>query len=230
MNKENFKKIKNEVSKIIKVTLTQINKVSDNNKEMQKNAVNLKDEAEKLENSEFTIAIIGTMKAGKSTTINAIVGQEILPHRVEAMTTLPTTVTHKTGQTTPKLHIEKIDIIKKLIQDIANKLRNKELSELSDYLQGIAKKIKEKKLVLEKQVSGKEKIFDVLKTINDLMRLSKELGINPPYEKFKTVNDFPRIEVEFLYLQNKSAGVLKISCQSDKIQLQRIDNERRDRV
>ncbi|HBV0140261.1 TPA: antirestriction protein [Escherichia coli] len=31
----------------------------------------------------MVLAVVGTMKAGKSTTINAIVGQEILPNRAE---------------------------------------------------------------------------------------------------------------------------------------------------
>jgi hypothetical protein len=65
-------------------------------------------------------------------------------------------------------------------------------------LKNIAEKIKENRFILRQQVDGKEKIFAVLKEINDLMRLSKELGINPPYEEFKMVNDFPRIEVEFI--------------------------------
>ncbi len=38
------------------------------------------------------MAIVAPMKAGKSTIINAIVGQEILPSRNAAMTTLPTEI------------------------------------------------------------------------------------------------------------------------------------------
>ncbi len=39
----------------------------------------LEGEQKKLERLEIVIAIVGTMKAGKSTTINAIVGTEVLP-------------------------------------------------------------------------------------------------------------------------------------------------------
>ncbi|WP_460191923.1 dynamin family protein, partial [Escherichia coli] len=40
-------------------------------------------EGEQIKNArrEMVLAVVGTMKAGKSTTINAIVGQEILPNR-----------------------------------------------------------------------------------------------------------------------------------------------------
>ena len=41
----------------------------------------LQGEYTKLENFEVVLAVVGTMKAGKSTTINAIVGREVLPNR-----------------------------------------------------------------------------------------------------------------------------------------------------
>ncbi len=49
-------------------------------------------EAEKVENLELRMAIVAPMKAGKSTITNAIIGQEILPSRNAAMTTLPTEI------------------------------------------------------------------------------------------------------------------------------------------
>ena len=42
----------------------------------------------KTEKLEMVLAVVGTMKAGKSTTINAIVGREILPNRNRPMTRL----------------------------------------------------------------------------------------------------------------------------------------------
>src|SRR5690625_4111111 len=50
----------------------------------------LDEEAKKVERLEMTLAVIGTMKAGKSTTINALVGARVLPARNQPMTTLPT--------------------------------------------------------------------------------------------------------------------------------------------
>ncbi len=41
----------------------------------------LEGEQIKTARREMVLAVVGTMKAGKSTTINAIVGQEILPNR-----------------------------------------------------------------------------------------------------------------------------------------------------
>jgi replication fork clamp-binding protein CrfC len=68
---------------------------------------NLQNEQQKLDKLEMVLAVIGTMKAGKSTTINAIVGMEILPNRETAMTTLPTLIRNIHGQSEPVLKIEK---------------------------------------------------------------------------------------------------------------------------
>jgi ribosome biogenesis GTPase A len=49
------------------------------------------------------MAIVAPMKAGKSTIINAIVGQDILPSRNAAMTTLPTEIVFDTELSEPIL-------------------------------------------------------------------------------------------------------------------------------
>ncbi|HBY77632.1 MAG TPA: dynamin, partial [Cyanobacteria bacterium UBA11148] len=54
----------------------------------------LNNEKKKVENLEMVLAVVGIMKAGKSTTINAISGSEILPNRNQPMTTLPTLIRH----------------------------------------------------------------------------------------------------------------------------------------
>ena len=84
---------------------------------------NLKNEQQKLDKLEMVLAVIGTMKAGKSTTINAIVGMEILPNRETAMTTLPTLIRNIHGQSEPILKIEKITPLLELSQKVAKKLQ-----------------------------------------------------------------------------------------------------------
>lgn len=54
-------------------------------------------EIEKVKNLELRMAIVAPMKAGKSTITNAIIGQDILPSRNAAMTTLPTEIIFETG-------------------------------------------------------------------------------------------------------------------------------------
>lgn len=64
----------------------------------------LRGEAIKLEELETVLAVVGTMKAGKSTTINAIVGTEILPNRNTPMTAIPTLIKHTQGQKTTSFY------------------------------------------------------------------------------------------------------------------------------
>lgn len=54
---------------------------------------------------EVTIALVGTMKAGKSTVINALVGKELAPHRALSMTVVPTVITHNSKTKDPELTI-----------------------------------------------------------------------------------------------------------------------------
>ncbi len=189
MHKNNFVDIQNETSKILKEMIIFIERISkeDNQEEQLKlNLDILKSEQNKLNELEFTFAVIGTMKAGKSTLINAIVGQEILPHRVEAMTILPTLVTHKKDVIKPTLYVPNKDVFNELSKKVNEKLDNKFKSE-----------------AFFEKYAGKENIFFVLKQLNDIMRKTKEVGIELPYEKFVSVEDFPRIEVEFFYLKDK---------------------------
>ncbi|MBC3620413.1 dynamin family protein [Vibrio metschnikovii] len=65
-------------------------------------------ESKKLAKQELVLAVVGTMKAGKSTTINAIVGTEILPNRNRPMTALPSLIRHKPGQKEPVLRLTPI--------------------------------------------------------------------------------------------------------------------------
>ncbi|CAF3878907.1 unnamed protein product [Rotaria sp. Silwood1] len=52
----------------------------------------LKIEIEKVVNFELRMPIIAPMKAGKSTILNAVVGQNLLPTRNAAMTSIPTEI------------------------------------------------------------------------------------------------------------------------------------------
>ncbi len=77
----------------------------------------LNNELRKISRLEMVLAIVGTMKAGKSTTINAIVGTEVLPNRNRPMTALPTLIRHTPGQKEPVLHFSHVAPIDCLIQN-----------------------------------------------------------------------------------------------------------------
>lgn len=196
MHESNILKIKIETEKIVQQALT-INK----NEEFKRI---LENEGDKLKNLEFIISIVGTVKAGKSTTINAIVGQEILPNRAYPMTTLPTLVTHKKGQVEPKLTMPKYETLNKFLNQVREKLKKDSNGEFSKDSHGkeIIKTISDKNLRFKEIYQGKDNIYIFLQTLNDLMRLAKDIKLTPPYKEFEKINELPRIEIEFYYLNH----------------------------
>lgn len=156
----------------------------------------------KLDDYKIVIAVVGTMKAGKSTTINAIVGSEILPIRNLPMTALPTAVCHTPGKIDPILNFENIQPINDLIGQIRSVAANKKFETVDEDIKKLLSWI-EKGNVCQKQYNGAEEIFSFLKRANDIVRLSRYLEFKFPYEKYKQIDDFPCIEIEFSHLEKK---------------------------
>ena len=170
----------------------------------------LENEKKKLDSKEYVISVVGTMKAGKSMTINAIVGQEILPSRVEAMTTLPTIITHKKGQDIPILTIKKIEVFTELLNKVQNNVDK--YTDDSEDIKKLIDSIQNNKIKFKDKYQGREEIENFLRQLNDLMRVAKEIDINPPYDKFESIDEIPRIEVEFYHLsKDESSGDSKFS-------------------
>ena len=204
MHENNILKIQDETIKII----TEIQKLLENSENLKKEHFQtLDNERKKLENLEFVISIVGTVKAGKSTTINAIVGQEILPNRSAPMTTLPTLVTHKEGQIEPSLTMPKYKVLNNFLKKVREELKDDKKTENAIFLKDshgkeIVKELSKKDFEFRNSYKNREEIFEFLKTLNDLMRLAKDLGLKPPYSEFEEIDELPRIEVEFYYLKN----------------------------
>ena len=175
----------------------------------------LEDNRKKVDKLDMVLAVVGTMKAGKSTCINAIVGREILPNRNRPMTALPTIIRHVPGVLTPVLHFteEQQKPIQKLLLVLRQKLANVDIEELpkiaSDKdLASLTDEIRAG-FKLETRYEGEEGIFNFLKSLNDLVRISTELKTKFPFESYTSVTDFPSIEVEFFHLkQTDSANQL----------------------
>ncbi len=188
-------KLKTEVEKIHYETNELLNK-TENQKQDFIDILN--SDKIKLNNFEFVISVVGTLKAGKSTTINAIIGQDLLPHRNEAMTALPTLVTHKKDKKISTLYLKKVDFLNQKLNEVKSKLnQNKDNS--SEYEETI---LKDKKFKFEEEYNGNENIKKCLTILNDLMRVSKNLELGSIYKEFMNIDELPRIEVEFEYLKN----------------------------
>lgn len=167
----------------------------------------LQGEKTKLESLDMVLAVIGTMKAGKSTTINAIVGSEVLPNRNRPMTALPTLIRHTPGQVEPLLKFDNNGPINQLLDELVLLVNNPQffaqLGTLADNpdMQELLRRIREKQH-FETHYQGAEQIFWFLKSLNDLVRLSQGVGAAFPFEHYDEVHEMPVIEVEFAHLRH----------------------------
>ncbi len=184
-------------------------------KRYAEHAKSIENEITKVKNLELRMAIAAPMKAGKSTIINAIVGQDILPSRNAAMTTLPTEIIFSKDVTEPKLKLryqlapesdDFVDIYSVLrrswgkLQEQINTIGITQASEdiaeyphLQDLLKDVSKSLD---IPFLSEVSGTEAIQKSLTDLNDLVRLC---GILVPSDNpLMRLVSVPRIEVPFL--------------------------------
>ncbi|RHW21391.1 dynamin family protein [Pseudomonas jilinensis] len=165
----------------------------------------------KVQALESTIAVIGTMKAGKSTTINALIGEEVLPHRLTAMTTLPTLIRHKPGQKEPVLKLHKLDVFKALLAEVNAQAATVEeqgadLSKINEALDTI----KNRSGDIRAEYVGKDEIHQALFLINDTLRLAGHDGFNVNLDNYLThftdIQSLPTVEIEFRCLAGSPEG------------------------
>jgi GTPase SAR1 family protein len=174
----------------------------------------LGNEIVKLERNEATIAIIGTVKSGKSTTINAIVGAEVVPSRDQPMTTFPTLVVHCPGVKVPVLTFPLAAQFIELVADVRAEIKTRKARDRkafdsliasasqSEDLLGLIRDIEADNLAIVERSEGAEAMA-LLMSINDLTRLAHKLAV--PLEsveaKHLLLKDTPSIEIEFEYLR-----------------------------
>lgn len=177
----------------------------------------LNNELRKITRLEMVLAIVGTMKAGKSTTINAIVGTEVLPNRNRPMTALPTLIRHAPGQKEPVLNFIHVEPIERLMHELQETLLDVDRTKLALKLEidkdmnalleriigGVA---------FEKHYLGAQPIFQCLKSLNDLVRLSRAMDVDFPFADYAAIEHIPVIEVEFVHLAGlgENAGQLTL--------------------
>lgn len=171
-------------------------------------------EIKKLENFDVVLAVVGTMKSGKSTTINAIVGREILPNRNRPMTALPTLIYHNPKQIEPILSFRNPSVnvyvksLQQLLQENPNWMKGENVSapEMQDLMQQI-----KGGWHFNETYTGESEIFEFLAKLNDLVRLAETLRLNYgnstdklqfPFESCRNIDELPKIEVAFRYLSD----------------------------
>ncbi|MBD9999664.1 dGTPase [Escherichia coli] len=170
----------------------------------------LEGEQIKTARREMVLAVVGTMKAGKSTTINAIVGQEILPNRNRPMTSVPTLTRHVPGKTEPVLHLEHIQPVRNLLITLQEKLATPAGQQVAQTLQQTGDTRELLDILtddgwLKNEYHGEEEIFTGLASLNDLVRLAAAMETEFPFDEYAEVQKLPVIDVEFSHLVGMDA-------------------------
>ncbi|EIU0496083.1 dynamin family protein [Escherichia coli] len=170
----------------------------------------LEGEQIKTARREMVLAVVGTMKAGKSTTINAIVGKEILPNRNRPMTSVPTLIRHVPGKTEPLLHLEHIQPVRNLLIRLQEKLATPAGQQVAQTLQqtGDTRELLDilaDDVWLQNEYHGEDEIFTGLASLNDLVRLAAAMGTEFPFDEYAEVQKLPVIDVEFSHLVGMDA-------------------------
>lgn len=157
-------------------------------------------ERRKLERGEFRIVFTGAMKAGKTTTINAVVGMELLPARSEPMTTMPTIVRHVPGCLVPRLRIAAAPELNALLRDLATGADVDSLQLLSG-ARTTLEEIRAGRAMLEVEVAGLDAVRAAQALLHDTLRIADAHGLGDRVRGiFEHPESLPVVEVAFANL------------------------------
>jgi len=143
--------------------------------EFKEGVVNAKCNVEDLE---LVMAIVAPMKAGKSTIINAILGQDLLPSRASAMTTLPTEIILRADEPEAVLKLSKstLSAVENTLSALQQKIKIGGIDQATEkmakypHLVDLLPKIQDGFSIYQK-IIGIERIKETLTDLNDIVRV-----------------------------------------------------------
>lgn len=165
------------------------------------------DAARNVEELALRMAIVAPMKAGKSTIINAIIGQDLLPSRNAAMTTLPTEIVFDAELPSPILTLSPqiLEVFQETLLALKRKITASEgqaPEKIAQYphLKQLLERIQAMAVVsIPAKTTGREQIVKTLTDLNDIIRLCSVL--DPLAEPLQSIMEVPRIYTPFLRSQ-----------------------------
>jgi len=162
-----------------------------------------------VEQLELRMAVVAPMKAGKSTIVNAIIGQELLPSRNAAMTTLPTEIVFQRDLAEPRLIISDevrqtfqsaIESIQQEIKGLGKEEIREKISQYPHLVELIQDIEANQFQVPSNHLSGQERITEVLTSFNDIVRLCSV--INPLQDPIAYLTEVIRLETPYLHAED----------------------------
>lgn len=181
---------------------------------INENLRHVNDNLERVKRGELTMTIVAPTSAGKSTIINAIAGQDLLPSRNDAMTVLPTEIVFSREVTRPKLTLGKalMTLLREAWRQLHQRLQRIGLDEAikqatkNDFPREnvIREFFNSSVFPLSEEVESDD-IQSALIKINDLLRLCGIFGI--PTGFLSSLSEIPRIKVPFPPLLSSLKGL-----------------------
>ncbi|MBO1064835.1 MULTISPECIES: dynamin family protein [Nostocales] len=174
-------------------------------KAIEEDIRHVNEKLERVKRKELTMTIVAPTSAGKSTIINAIAGQDLLPSRNDAMTVLPTEIVFSREVTRPKLILDKalMTLLREVRGQLHQKLQRIGLEEAvkqatkNDFpRENVIREILNSSSVSsQSEVDESNSIQAELIRINDLLRLCGIFGVATGF--LSSLSEIPRIEVPF---------------------------------
>lgn len=167
-----------------------------------------------VSNLELKMAIVAPMSAGKSTIINAIVSQELLPVSATAMTSICTEIVFNSELSEPTLNIapEFIDFFHDLTRDLQRKIeligedRINQLMGSHPHLEELKKQIhNDHQRILEninQTQIGIDNIEQTLYYINHVVRLANIIDKSNEHNLMNNLKNLPLPRINTSYTQN----------------------------
>ena len=163
-------------------------------------------ELDRVEAVAIDLAFVGTVKAGKSTTLNAFVGSDLMPSRVDPMTSLPTVVRHRPGQVEPVLMLPAAEALRRLAAQARERLAQ---FPGEDDLQAALGDTRHIEVAAElrngtfgeiaERCEGHGPIVGLLSRLNDLLRLCGNPAIALELDE-EAAGQLPVVEIAFHHL------------------------------
>jgi GTPase Era involved in 16S rRNA processing len=174
-------------------------------KAIEEDIRHVNEKLERVKRKELTMTIVAPTSAGKSTILNAIAGQDLLPSRNDATTVLPTEIVFSREVTRPKLILDKA--LMTLLREVWGQLHQifqrigleeavKQATKNDFPRENVIREILNSSSVSsQSEVEESNSIQAELIRINDLLRLCGIFGIATDF--LSSLSEIPRIEVPF---------------------------------
>ncbi|GAB4533007.1 MAG: hypothetical protein Tsb0014_17960 [Pleurocapsa sp.] len=154
---------------------------------------------------QLRMAIVAPMKAGKSTIINAIAGQELLPSCAVAMTTIPTEIVFDVQLTEPVLNLtpHTLSVFQGFYSQIQQQIKTvgidsikQRLSRYPHLLDLLNEIATTENPPFQSQIKGRKGISATLNRLNHIIRLCSV--VDPLQDPLSQLQDVPLIKTPFL--------------------------------